>query len=78
MWTIFYSLYWICYSIASVSCFVFLATRHVELKLQNRVQTTPAALEGEVLIPVMPGKSPPTYYLLYIAFLFVFTIANLF
>ena len=58
-------------------CFGFLATRHVELKLQNRVQTAPAALEAEVLITVMPGKSPPTYYLLYIAFLFVFTIANL-
>ena len=42
-----------CYNIASVLCFGFLATRHVG----PGIQPIPPALEGEVLTTGPPGKS---------------------
>ena len=54
----FLSLYWICYTIASVLCFAFLAARHVGIfALGPEIEPTPPALEGEVLTPGPPGKS---------------------
>ena len=44
-WSYFLSLYWICYSIISVLCFGFLATRHVGSQLRN---------QGWNLIPGLP------------------------
>ena len=57
----FKSLYWICYNIASVLCFVSLAMRHVgsELPPPPRAKLAHPALEGEVWITAPPRKSVP-------------------
>ena len=57
MWTIFKSLYWIWYNIASGLCFGFLASRHEILALRPGIEPAPPALEGEVLTTGLPGKS---------------------
>ena len=60
MWTIFFflSLYWICYSIASVLCFLVLG--HLVcgiLAPWPGIEPAPPAVEGEVLTTGLPGKS---------------------
>ena len=52
----FYSLYWICYNIASVLCFVFWLWGIAVLE-----STTPV-LEGEVLTTGLIGKSFDCYF----------------
>ena len=44
----FLSLYWICYDIASVLCFGFLATRHRILAHQSEIEPAPSVLEGSL------------------------------
>ena len=56
----FKSLYWICYSIASVLCFGFLA--HGILAPRPGIEPVPPALEGKVLITAQPGKSLPYFF----------------
>ena len=53
----FKSLCWICYNIAFVLCFCFLASRHVRLRSLTRDWTHIPALEGKVLTTGPPGKS---------------------
>ena len=55
MWTILKV--FICYYIASVLCFGFLATRHMGSQLPDQGLNPPTALEGEVLTTGSPGKS---------------------
>ena len=55
----FKSLYWICYNIASVLCFGFLAWRI--LAPQPGIKPVPPALEGKVLTTAEPGKSLPYF-----------------
>ena len=51
------SLYWICYSIAFLFCFVFLAASHVgSLAPQPGIKPPPPALEGKVLSTGPRGK----------------------
>ena len=57
MWTIFWSLYWICFSIA---CFMFWC--FVETVPWPGTEPTPPALEGEVWTPGLPGKSPLPWF----------------
>ena len=61
----FLTFYWICYKIASVLCFGFLASRNVGGILSPRpgIKPTPLALEGEVLTAGPPGKSPKIIHL---------------
>ena len=45
------------YNIASVLCFGFLSTRHMEILAPGPgIKPTPPALEGEVLTTGLPGK----------------------
>ena len=55
----FLSLYWICYSIVSVSflCFGFLTDRLMGSYLPDWRSSPPSVLEGEVLTTGPPGKS---------------------
>ena len=46
-----------CYNIASVFCFGFLAVRHVGSYLPNQGLNTPPPLEGKVSTTALPGKS---------------------
>ena len=47
-----------CYTIASVLCFDFLARRHVGiLAPRPGIEPTPSVLEGDVLTTGWPGKS---------------------
>ena len=58
MWTIFYSLYWLCYNIASV--FIFWCLGHKAcgiLAPQLGTESVPPALEDKVLTTGLPGKS---------------------
>ena len=59
----FKSLCWICYGVASVLRFCFLATRHVAsyLALQPGIKPTPPILEGEVLTTGPLAKSLCTF-----------------
>ena len=56
----FKNLYWICYNIASVLCFGFLALRHVGRILAPWPGIKPASLslKGKVLTTGLPEKSP--------------------
>ena len=57
MWTIFKSLYWVCYNIASVLCFSFLTTRHVDLNSLTRDGTcTPCVGRQSLNHWTPPGK----------------------
>ena len=57
MWTIF-SLYWICYDIASVFCFVFWGLEACRiLACWPEIESKPPALEGKVLTTRLLGKS---------------------
>ena len=54
----FFSLYCICYNIASVLCFGFVAPEACGvLALWPGIEPAPPALEGEVLTTGPPGKS---------------------
>ena len=61
MWTIFKSLYWICYNNASISflkSFWFFGCKACGiLAAQPRVEPTSPAVEGEILTTGPPGKS---------------------
>ena len=58
MWTIF-SLYWICYNIASVFMLWFFGPKACwTLAPWPGIKPTPPALEGEVSTIEPPGKSP--------------------
>ena len=61
----FFSLYWICYNIASILCFVFLAIRHVLiLTPQTGIKPQTPEFKGEVLTTEPPEMSPQLYILL--------------
>ena len=59
MWIFFLSLYWICYNIASVLHFSFLACSI--LAPQLGIEPTSPALEGEFLTVEPPEKSPDEF-----------------
>ena len=57
-WGIFiWSLYWICYSVASALYFVFFGQEACGVLPQPGIKPTPPALEGKVLTTGPPGKS---------------------
>ena len=55
----FLSLYWICYNIVAILCFLVLRI----LAPQSGIQLTPFALEDRVLTMGLSGKSPPASFM---------------
>ena len=74
------SLYWICYNIASVLWFIFLAGRHVGSWLPNQGSnphpSVPPVLERKVLTTGLPGKFLNLLYLCFCIDLFIFGCAR--
>ena len=55
-----------CYNIASILYFGFLAKRHVRSYIPSAMEPSPSALEGEVLTSGQLGKSHAIYIYIYI------------
>ena len=62
MWTIFKVFYWICYNIVSVLYFGFWPQGMWNLSSPARDGNQAPSLEGKVLTPGPPGKSPFTHF----------------
>ena len=75
LWQDWGGLYWICYNISSVSCFVFFGCKASGiLGPWPGIEPAPPALEGKDLTTGLPGKSHKWQFFNSVCFVFDFTV----